>query len=681
MDVSSRKLLLFLICFCLNAAAASGPFTLNEFLGLKRLGDAQVSPDGKWIAYAVREPNLSANKFASHIWVQAADGAGKARQLTNHEKGESRPQWSPDSKSIAFLSTRGGSQQIWTIPIDGGEARQATTISTETDNHIWSPDGSLIAFTSDVWPDLASDEGQKKRADEREASGVKAQVIDSLLYRHWMDWRHGKRSHIFIVSADGGTPRDLTPGDFEAPVFSLGGAHLFAFSPDSKFLAFTRGPARTNEAWTTDTSLMLAPISGGGELRNLTADNKGWDGSPAFSPDGKYIAYLSQSREGFEADKFRVTLLDRATGSKTDLTKDLDGSASELLWSSDSRHVFFVAEKEARSALYRMPIAAGAKLVLVAHGPSFGSLSAPKAGGFVIATTHSLLRAPELGRLDFTKASDGFRRITSINNDAFATHALPTVESIRHAGARDKQVQAWLLRPPGFDASKKYRGLLLIHGGPQGAWEDAWSFRWNAMLYASQGYVVLAPNPHGSTGFGQDFTDEISGDWGGAVYEDVMKSAAYLSSLSYVDANRLAAAGGSFGGYMVNWIMGAAHPFKTFVSHAGVYNLESMYGVTEELWFADWEFKGSPWKNPELFQKWSPHRRAGNFKTPTLITHGELDFRVPIGEGLQLFTALQRQGIESRLLYFPDEGHWINKLKNAELFYKTVFEWLDEQLK
>ena len=698
-----------LITLCVSSAACAGPtraqveadsatskpkdqkpampetYSLADLLSIKRVSDVQLAPDGQRVAYAVKTPNLEKNSFTSHIWIVGADGSG-AQQLTNHEKGESRPRWSPEGTSIAFLSSRGGDgPQIWIIPVDGGEARQVTKLSTGASDHVWSPKGDRLAFTSQVWPDLeGGDAAQKKRADEIEASGVKAQVLDRLLFRHWNEWTGGKRQHLFAVEASGGEARDLSPGHVDVPPFSLGGPDAYAFSPDGREIAFTRGPDRSVEAISTNADLCVVPVDGG-PVAVLTAENRGWDGSPAWSPDGRFIAYRSQERDGYEADRFRLALVERATGKRSYLAADLDRSIDEILWAPSGRTIHIVCEDEGRSALHAVdidgPVQTGATRKLFA-GAHLTSLTSSRDGSRLAGELQSLVRPTEGAVLELRDGRFSPPRfVTTVNDALFAAREMPSRESVRFPGANEQSVQAWLLKPPGFDATKKYPLVLFIHGGPQSAWQDSFSFRWNATLFAARGFVVLAVNPRGSTGFGQRFTEEISGDWPGACFEDLMRGVDWAIAQGFVDPNRLAAMGGSFGGYMANWILGHTDRFKALVSHAGVYNLERMYGTTEELWFPEWDLGDTPWKNGGAYEKHSPHRFAAKFRTPTLVIHGELDYRVCLSEGLQLFTALQRQGVPSRLLYFPDEGHWILKLKNSKLWNETVIEWLERYLK
>ena len=672
-------------------AQSSRTFTVDDLLAVKRVSDPQVSPDGKWVAYTVGTVDLEKNKVVSHVWVVSSEG-GEPRQLTNGEKGESRPRWSPDGKCLAFTTSRSGASQIWVLPMEGGEAWQLTDISTGASDHIWSPTGKMLAFASEVYPDCPDDEGNKKRAEEIEKSGIQAKTIDRLLYRHWSSWKDGKRNHTFVVPFDAQTrrtqrARDLTPGDHDAPPFSLGGPDPYAFSPDGQELAYTRGPDPTVEAWSTNADVCVVPVEGGAS-KNLTEENRGWDGSPAYSPDGRYIALRSQERDGFESDLFRLHVIDRKQGGARRLCPELQDGVEELVWTPDSSRLVIVAENQGRRAIW-VVLADPAERQRTCQGPffdgaNFSGICPPQQVG-TVGIVSSLGRPAEVavvGRWSEADKAALLKRLTRTNDALLASRQMPTSESVSFEGARGAKIQAWLVRPPNFEKGKRYPFLLWIHGGPQGAWMDGWSYRWNPMICASAGYVVLMPNPHGSTGFGHEFTEQISGDWAGACYEDLMRGVDWAIAQGIADPERMGAMGGSFGGYMVNWILGHTDRFKALVSHCGVYNLESMYGATEELWFPEWDLRGMPWDDREgNYARFSPHRFASGFKTPTLVIHGELDFRVPLGEGLQLFTALQRQGVPSRLLYFPDEGHWVLKPRNSRLWNETVLAWLDRYVK
>ncbi|MGH9940569.1 MAG: prolyl oligopeptidase family serine peptidase, partial [Blastocatellia bacterium] len=559
-----------------------------------------------------------------------------------------------------------------------------------------SPNGKLFAFTTDVYPECQTLDCVAKRGEAETQSKVKAVIADRLLYRHWDSFKRGKRSHLFVVSSDGGEPKDLTPGDFDVPPFSLGDPTAFDFAPDSSEIVFARNTDKV-EATSTNNDLFIVPV-GGGKAKRITGSNPGSDTTPRYSPDGKYIAYRSQSRNGYESDRFRLMLYDHKAGTSKELSTDFDRWAGELVWAPDSRNIFIVAEDRGREMIGAASINGGIKPLITNTTSSGVTVSAD---GKTLAFTRSSLATPAEV---FAANSDGgnTRQITQTNAALMAQLDLNPAEDFEYDGAKTpvvrtaklgrlkastdlgpgqtSKIHGFIVKPPQFDKSKKYPMILLIHGGPQGAWLDNWGYRWNAQMWAARGYVAVLINPHGSTGYGQAFTEQISGEWGGAVYEDLMKGVDHVIKLGYVDPNRLGAAGGSYGGYMVNWILGHTNRFKALVSHAGVYNLTSMY-ATEELWFTDWEFKGTPWDNPELYARWSPHLHAKNFKTPTLVVHGELDYRVPIGEGLQLFSTLQRKGVPSKLLYYPDEGHWILKPQNSELWFKTVLDWFDQWLK
>jgi dipeptidyl aminopeptidase/acylaminoacyl peptidase len=653
------------------------PFTIDELLQVRRVGEPQISPDGRWIAYTIADTDKAANRRTTQIYLISSQG-GDPRQLTNEKQSSTSPRWSPDGKRLAFVSA----SQIWTIDIaqTGASApKQITTISTGADGPVWSSDGRYLAFTSDVFPDCRDDECNKKRDQEASESKVKAKVTDRLLYRHWTSWKEGRRTHVFVVASEGGQARDVTPGDYDAPPFSLGGPPDYSFSPDSSEIAFARNPDKV-EATSTNGDIFIAPVAGG-EPRRITSGNPGNDLSPMYSPDGRFIAYRAQLKAGFESDRWRLMLYDRKTSQSRSVTDSLDSSVESFIFSRDGQKILFAASERGRQPIYEMGVSGGQIKKLISEGFN-DDIQLSADGKTLVFTRNSLARPVEI--FVATSAGGNVTQITRTNDVFINEYQLKPAEEVTWTGAGGASVHGFLTKPASFVATKRYPLIVLIHGGPQGAWNDAWSYRWNPQVFASAGYVVFMPNPRGSTGYGQKFTDEISGDWAGKVYTDLMNGVAQVASMPYIDKERIGAAGGSYGGYMVNWIEGHNDDprvkFKALVSHAGVYNLTSMYGATEELWFPEWEFKGTPWSNPEMYARWSPHMHVKNFKTPLLVVHGELDYRVPVTEGLQLFTALQRQGVESKLLYYPDEGHWILKPQNSELWYDTVLGWFNKHL-
>ena len=655
------------------------PVTFHDLISMHRLSDPQISPDGKWVAYGVATPDYDANHLVKNIWIVTVAG-GEPRQLT-HGGSDERARWSPDGKSLSFLASSDGIAQVYTIPVDGGAPVKVTSLSGGADNEIWSPDGKWIAFTSSVYPDCNDDACNAARDAAKAKSKVKAYVAEKLLYRHWTTWSDGKRSHLFVVAASGGTPRDLTPGaDYDVPPFSLDGAEAIAFSPDSLELCFTANTDK-DEATSTNGDLFTVPSSGGAEPKRITT-NPADDWGPAYSPDGKWIAYRAQLQPGYESDRWRLMLYDRASGKITNLTENFDRNVDSAAWSADSKNIYFQTEEKAQMPLYSIAASVGSipKLILA---DSFNADFDISRDGRTLAFTRTNIAMPSEV---FTANSDGtgVRQLTHANSALLSQLDLPPAEPIWFEGAAKTQVEGLLLRPPHFDASKKYPLLLLIHGGPQGEWDDNWFYRWNPQVMAAPGYVVLMINPRGSFGYGHKFTEEISRDWGGKVYEDLMKGLdASIAKYPFIDSSRMAAAGGSFGGYMTDWIATHSGRFKCLISHAGDWDEVASY-ATEELWFEDWEFGGTPWSSPELYKKWSPVEYAGalgKFKTPTLVIAGELDYRVPYTQSLEFFSALQRQGVPSKLLVFPDEGHWILKPQNSELWYNTFLGWLATYLK
>ena len=672
------------LCVILSPAQARRGLVVTDFFSMKRIAEPALSPDGKWVAYNVTTPDTVRNRNATSLSISPVAGGGEKR-LTQDPSFNGNAAWSPDGKWIAFESTRSGEQQIWLLPVSGGDPEQFTSLSTGASEAVWSPDGTSIAFVSGVFPEFSSqpfresDALNRAKLGEIEHGKVKARLITHLMYRHWNKWVEGKREHIFVQPI-GGEPRDLTPGDRDAvPTSETFSAGIdFCFSPDGKEIAYTATPLPAREeAWSTNHDIYTVPVSGGRPLQITT--NPAADGFPRYSPDGKWIAYRAQRRSGFEADRWELTLYDRGTGRARSLTQNFDSSVGPFVWSPEGRTLYFEAEENAAVPLFRVSTA-GNDVRKVYGGNSNHDIRITADGKFLVFTHQSAVRPSEIYRC----ATDGTgaAAVTGINDAVFAGLDVPPPLSVTYEGDGGRKIQAWIYTPPGFSPSRKYPFVFMVHGGPQGAWLDGWSYRWNPPLWAAQGYVVMAPNPRGSTGFGQQFTDEISRDWGGKVYVDLTKGIDYAAALPYVDGNRMAAAGASFGGYMMNWFLGnAGSRFRAIVSHDGTYNVESNYGTTDELWFDEWERGGTPWEKPGEFTATSPHRFAKNFKTPTLVIHGALDFRVPESEGMQLFTALQRQGVPSEFLYFPDEGHWVLKPANSELWHATVFAWLARYLK
>jgi dipeptidyl aminopeptidase/acylaminoacyl peptidase len=690
-------LMLLAVPAVVNAENGKRPMKIDDLFAFKRVSAPQISPDGKNVVYVVGEVDLHSNKTSSSLWLAAADGKGQPRRLTNAVgKKDSHPRWSPDGKRVLFESNRSGEGQLWVIDVDGGEGQKLTAISTEAGNAVWSKDGAMIAFVSSVYPEYSekpfkeADELNKKRKEEAEKNPIKAKVFTKLFYRHWDSYVEDKRQHLFVMSADGGEPKDVTPGDRDAfptsSTFSTG--DNFTFSPDGKYLVFTAVPDK-DEAWNTNYSICRVPVTGGTtQWECLTKDNPAASSGPAFSPDGKRLAYRAQKRPGFEADKWELmTVHCDEGGAFSDTSRRLVNareSVGDFAWATvwnkgdAGLGILFEADHDGSRPLFAVAPNGDLFIASLASEGTHGSLSVSHDGkryAFTVATTSA---PPEVFADSVAEAkSIGPAPVSRANAKLLNQLDTPRPESVK-IKVEGADMQMWILKPPGFDPKKKWPLAFLVHGGPQGAWEDGWSNRWNPELWAAQGYVVALPNPRGSTGFGQKFTDEISGDWGGKCYDDLMAGLAYMEKQDYIDKERMAAAGASFGGYMMNWFEGHTTKFKTLITHCGVYNFDSMYATTDEIWFDEWEHGGKPWDKDkrEAFEKFSPHRYADKFQTPMLIIHNDLDFRVPVSEGLQLFNTLQRKGIPSKLINFPDEGHWVSKPRNSEYWHKEVFAWL-----
>jgi dipeptidyl aminopeptidase/acylaminoacyl peptidase len=659
-------------------AQAKHAITVEDLLKVHRISGPEVSRDGRWVAYAVSTPDIEANRGVSNIWIVSTAG-GEPVQVTQGGR-DSAPAWSPSGKQLAFLSARDGGSQVYVISMDGGEARKVTQLSTGADLFKWAPDGKAIAFTSSVYLDCNDDECNRKRDEEKDKSKVKARIYDHLLYRHWDHWSDGKRSHLFLMPVDGtSAARDLTAGaNYDVPPDERGSASDINFSPDGKEICFTAVTDKV-EAISTNGDLFLVPTSGG-EAKKITS-NPGFDGNPVYSPDGKYIAYHAQLTAAYEADRWRAMLYDRQSGKTENISESFDRSVDNLAWAPDSKTIYFTAENETMDPVYSMEAKAGATPKKVVDG--FNVTFSPSGDGKTLVAERTSLTMPaEL----FVAAGDGsgLKRLTHANDGLLATLELSEPETYWFEGAEGTKVQAMLMRPPNFSATNKYPMLVLLHGGPQTMWSNAWSYRWNPQVFSAPGYVTLMINRRGSTGYGQKFTDEIINDWGGKAYVDVMKGIdAAAAKFAFIDKTKMAAAGGSYGGYLADWLATHTDRFKAIISHAGVYDKTAMM-ATEELWFEEHDMQGTPWDAPENYKKWSPSTYAADlrkYKTPTLVIAGERDYRVPYTQSLEFFNALQRQGVPSKLMIFPDEGHWILKPQNSELWYRTFLGWLAEYLK
>jgi dipeptidyl aminopeptidase/acylaminoacyl peptidase len=682
------------------------PFTFEDMMALKRVGAPVPSPDGKWVVFECEDVDLAANTKVSHLWIVPVTG-GESRRLNPTPNHEERPRFSPDGKRLIWASKATDPTQIWMCdfePESGqlvGKPHQVTSISTGADGAIWSADGKNIVFVSAVYPDCKDDACNKQRDEELKKSKVKAKIFTKLFYRHWSAFTEFKRSHLFVVSADAdasqpNTARDLTPGDHDVPPFNLGGQDMYAISPDSQEVAYTSNIDEV-EATSTNNEIFVVPINVGHASGLSPSDTQaggsryfapkkispspGADATPLYSPDGKYLAWRSQARAGFEADKWRLFVQDRQSGKTRDVTENFDRSVGSFAWAPDSEFVWFTTEDHGEAPISYVDALQGRELReltrLHADDLTFGP------GNRLFFTRMSVSAPNEIYRLDIPESKGNAAAVTHMNDALLSNIDMQPLESFTFKGWNDEEVQGFMIKPPGFDPNKKYPVKFLIHGGPQGAWGNEWSYRWNPELFAATGnYVVVMINFHGSTGYGQKFTDSISGDWGGKPYIDLMKGLDYVEkTYPFIDKDRVAALGASYGGYMANWLLGHTNRFKCIVSHDGVFNTESAYGTTEELWFPEWEFKGPPWKQRELYRKFSPHLFADRFKTPTLVIHGQNDYRLDVSEGFQLFTTLQRLKVPSKMLYFPDEGHWVLKPQNSQLWYKTVNDWVDRWCK
>lgn len=684
-----KTLLPALLLATLTTTAMSAPqdkraMTVNDLVMMERVSDPRVSPSGAVVAYTLRSTDYAANKGVKSLWLAELSGKNPPRKLTGGAGSSEMARWSPDGKWIYFLSTRSGSAQVWRLYGQGGEAQQVTDLPLDVGAFLLSPDGSRLAFSLEVFADCKTLVCSKKKLDalaSRKNSGL---LHERLFARHWDTWKNGTRSQLFIagIGEDGrvsGEPLLLSAGiDGDVPSKPFGGDEEWAFAPDGKTIVFTARIAGQTEAWSTNLDLWQVPVDGSKKPENLTAANPALDTGPLFSPDGSKLYYRAMKRAGFEADRLAVMELDLASKKTREVAPHWDRSADTLAISADGKTLFVTADDLGQKPLFAMDAASGNLTRLTGKGNVSG-FSLGKQG---IVYAHNTLTAPDqLFRMDFS--GNEVKALTEHNAALLAQLQFGEFEQFSFKGALDETVYGHVMKPWNHKAGKKVPLAFIVHGGPQGSMGNHWHYRWNPAVFSGMGYAVVFIDFHGSTGYGQAFTDSISGDWGGKPLEDLQKGLAHaLKTYSWLDGSRAAALGASYGGYMMNWIAGNwPEAFKAIVNHDGIFDNRSMAYTTEELWFDEWEHGGTYYDQPQNYEKHNPVNHVKNWKTPMLVIHGEKDYRVPPEQGIAAFTALQRRGIPSQLLVFPDENHWVLKPQNSVQWHETVKAWLDRWLK
>ncbi len=679
---------LLALAFAGAAQAEVRGLQIEDLVKMERVGAPVIAPDGKKMLYTLRQTDLEKNRGSTNLWLQdLSQPRQPAQNLTT--QGATDPVWSAKGDAIYFLSARSGSSQIWKLPLQGGEAQRVTDLPLDVDNFRLSPQGDKLLFSMAVFrecPDLACT--QKKLADKA-ANKATGRIYDRLFVRHWDTWADGRRSVLFTAQLDSkgivqGAPVALSAAlDGDVPSKPDGDQEEYQFTPDGKGAVFAIRIAGKTEAWSTNFDLYQVALDGKQAAKNLTADNPAWDTRPKFSPDGKTMAYVAMRRPGFEADRFQLVLMDVATGKKRELAANWDRSAADFRWAPDGQSLLVVADDLGQHRLFRIDVNSGKVKPLTGLG---AVNSWDVHGDQLLVNFGSLNGDGQIYRLSLKQADNTdvskAEQLTFANRELMQNVRLGSYEQFSFAGANGDQVYGYVMKPWNAQPGVKYPVAFLVHGGPQGSFGNKWGYRWNPQIYAGAGYAAVFIDFHGSTGYGQKFTDSISGDWGGKPLEDLKKGlAAAANKYPWLDTNRACALGASYGGYMMNWIAGNwSDGFRCIVNHDGVFDTRGMAYATDEIWFTEWENGGAYYDVPEKHEQFNPARFVKNWKTPMLVVQGELDFRIPTEQALGSFTALQRRGIESKLLIYPDENHWVTKPANSVLWHHTVLDWLGQHV-
>jgi len=680
-----RRLLLVAALATLSLPAAAAPHGLNatDLATFARLSEAQLSPDGRRVVYTLRETDLAADRGRSDLWLLDIEAGSAPRRLTSSPENDTVADWAPDGSGLYFLSSRSGSAQIWYLPVAGGEAMQVTRLPLEVAGFRVSPRGDRLTVAIEVFPDCTDLDCTGKRLDEQKSAQRHGQRYDQLFVRHWDKWMDGRRSQLYAFAIDGehrasGPPVALTGSlDADVPSKPFGSRADYDFSPDGSQVVFAARIKGRTEPWSTNFDIYRVPSDGSAAPVNLTADNPAWDAQPAFAPDGKLLAHLAMERPGFEADRFHLVVRDAATGQVRFTTRDWDRSIGAFRFSADGRRIYALTDHLGQHPIWSIDLGDGARRMLTGPG---NVTEFDVAGDRIVFAMQSLTSPADLYLIAGRAAP---RRLTEVNAAGLAEVRFGEPEQFSFTGASGEQVYGYVVKPWNWELGKSYPVAFIVHGGPQSSYANTWSYRWNPQIYAGAGYAAVFIDFHGSQGYGQAFTDSISGDWGGKPLEDLQKGlAAARERYAWLDRDRACALGGSYGGYMMNWIAGNwPEGFRCLVNHAGIFDNRMMYYSTEELWFPEWDHSGPYHDNPAMHEKTNPAGHVLTWKTPMLVIHGEFDYRVPYSQGLATFAALQRRGIESRFLYFPDENHWISKPANSQQWYEEVLRWLDEHLR